>query len=419
MTNKSKLFHCSKCGVKHVRPVGKKCTMPSLQAEETGNSSTMVDEESLQSHGRTSTPVIVSNQNTGPSIDSKLEILAHALNEIKKSQSQIITRIDTLETNRSPERSRRTSEVSIWETLTQPDVPENGSSPPLRKSNPAAVPATKTSTNREQTIPILSELRTDLDVQAATQRRISELEALAKESFFIKEGKNPPSMISKSKNNLNASSANVLGSNGSSSNKTVKSGRDRTGGDDNCRVYVPWPQEHCYVGPDRKRVRYDDLTQAQFSTGLFKMVDVETNENTKVNMLKFFASLHQDIVDHGFIPVRGALAVCLSAIEDGRVAWHQYDTLLSLLEQYLLKAESRTTVSNSGNSMHSNQSNVQTRICRNFNAGRCTANTGHLQGGVAYTHYCSYCIRQGMMFAHPESQCKKRAYNNKNSEGRG
>ena len=37
--------------------------------------------------------------------------------------------------------------------------------------------------------------------------------------------------------------------------RSVKSGRERTGGDDARCIYVKWPQEACFIGPERKRVR--------------------------------------------------------------------------------------------------------------------------------------------------------------------
>ena len=43
------------------------------------------------------------------------------------------------------------------------------------------------------------------------------------------------------------------------SSKLVRSGRDTVG--DAIRQYIAWPQEHVFIGPTRKRVKYDELTQ--------------------------------------------------------------------------------------------------------------------------------------------------------------
>ena len=45
--------------------------------------------------------------------------------------------------------------------------------------------------------------------------------------------------------------------------KTVKSGRERVGGSEHKLVNIRWPQEAVFIGPDRKRVRYDEFSQVQ------------------------------------------------------------------------------------------------------------------------------------------------------------
>ena len=161
------------------------------------------------------------------------------------------------------------------------------------------------------------------------------------------------------------------------------------------------------MGPERKRVTYDQLTQAQLSTGLLNIIDAEQNQTAKSNMIKLAAALHQDMVDHSYIPAHGALAVCLSAIEEGRVTWENYDTLLALKNQYLLTTDSRTIISNTERPNQTSD-NSQVRLCKNFNKGNCTFHHGHTQAGVSYNHYCQFCVKQGALFSHSESVCRKR-----------
>ena len=396
-----KKVQCARCGNKHERPVGRKCSRP-VTSNSGEHDNTIVNELTNDSHTvsntRTSTPV------PGPSLDNKLEILAMTLNEIKTSQGVILKRIDVLEKAQSPNKSGR-SDVSIWDTLARPAPADNGSSPTLqktvttqsKKSNPQ-VPL--------QSIPTLQTLRADLDAHAATTKRIEELEHLARDSFVVQQGKN---IIHKqSHSNVSPVSSKV---------KTVKSGRDRVGGDDTNRVYVPWPQEFVYVGPNRQRVKYDELSQAQFTTGLLKIIEEEKNIGIQVNMIKLCAHIHQSIVDYSFLPVRGAYAVCLSAIEDGRVTWDEYEKLLELHKQYLTKTDTRipsSSVAHSSNNPSNLSDGVQTRLCRNYNQGRCTLSHGHIHSGVAYSHLCSFCMKQGNLFPHTEQACKKRANTNRN-----
>ena len=48
-------------------------------------------------------------------------------------------------------------------------------------------------------------------------------------------------------------------------NRVVKSGREKTLRDDFCQVDVKWPQEACFVGADRKRVEYNELSYPQWT----------------------------------------------------------------------------------------------------------------------------------------------------------
>ena len=51
--------------------------------------------------------------------------------------------------------------------------------------------------------------------------------------------------------------------------KSLKTGRDRVGGADHKLIYVRWHQEAvAFIGLDRRRVRYDGLTQEQRTAGL-------------------------------------------------------------------------------------------------------------------------------------------------------
>ena len=57
--------------------------------------------------------------------------------------------------------------------------------------------------------------------------------------------------------------------------RRISSGRDRTGNDNIARYNIPWPNEHCLIGVDRRKVTYDHLTQAQWQAGLMNILDME------------------------------------------------------------------------------------------------------------------------------------------------
>ena len=86
-------------------------------------------------------------------------------------------------------------------------------------------------------------------------------------------------------------------------------------------MLVRWPQEAVFICPDRKRVRYDELSQGQWTAGLTAIAAEEPNVAVQKNILKYLASLLQEVCDYSFPVGRGAHALVLSFIEEGRLNW--------------------------------------------------------------------------------------------------
>lgn len=65
-------------------------------------------------------------------------------------------------------------------------------------------------------------------------------------------------------------------------------------------------------------VRYDDLTQFQWTSGLTAIAAEETNPEVQRNVFKYLAYLHQDVCDYGLQSAMGSHAIMLSYLEEGR-----------------------------------------------------------------------------------------------------
>lgn len=196
------------------------------------------------------------------------------------------------------------------------------------------------------------------------------------------------------------------------SKRSVRSGRDRTGVDDSRRIYVKWPQEACYIGADRSRVKYDDLTHPQWISGLITIASEECNPKVQINMFKYLSSLQQDVCDFGFLPSKGAHSLILSYIEEGKASWDDLPMIQALRESYTLRSQSVKASTHSVPSVHtqakSKPGNDRTRICRNYNIGACTREGSHVSNGITYSHFCNFCNQNGSRFAHTELECKKK-----------
>ena len=58
---------------------------------------------------------------------------------------------------------------------------------------------------------------------------------------------------------------------------TMKCCRDCIGGSDHSRIFVKWLHEACFICPSRILVRYDELTQAQWTAGITAIAAEEKN----------------------------------------------------------------------------------------------------------------------------------------------
>ena len=232
----------------------------------------------------------------------------------------------------------------------------------------------------------ISNLRNDVVVQNQVSDRLKQLEHMAQTEF---------------------SSANSQG-------KLIKSGRERTGGNDAVRQYISWPQEHVFVGTMRKRVKYDDLTQPQLSAGLLAIANQERDISKKNNMISYFTRIHQDMIDFNFQSVLGANGVVFSALEEGRLSWYDLDMIFELKSRFLVNSlpnlarNDRQQYGHSGGAGRPRNRNA--KPCSKFNTGQCTLPGDHLVNGANVAHICAFCYTQGLRFSHSERTCRKRSH---------
>ena len=193
----------------------------------------------------------------------------------------------------------------------------------------------------------------------------------------------------------------------------LKSGRGRIGTEAPVVVQVDWPQDHVFIGLDRSKCLYDELTLAQWCTGFTAIIALRMEAKDFVvasNMTIYFRDAMQEVVDLGFASVRGAHAVVLSHIETGRLTWNEVGAPSSLRRQYV----SRVSVADSPPWVKTTKPS-QTKIsnskpCMSFNKGSCTSSyKEHIFEGVKVAHICAFCFEHGgRRYAHNEADCKNK-----------
>ena len=100
--------------------------------------------------------------------------------------------------------------------------------------------------------------------------------------------------------------------------------KSKRGGNEQVTVQnkIPWPQNHILAGTSKSRVTYDSLTAFQWVSGFCAIIKDEKNVNTKNQMLDYMSELMEDAQDFGWPSAKGAHAVLLCRMEEGKVNWN-------------------------------------------------------------------------------------------------
>ena len=234
----------------------------------------------------------------------------------------------------------------------------------------------------EPTTPSLTTatLRSDQHLQAAVTRRLAEIETATQQQM------------------------NNHGNNFAITN--IKSGRERTQGSLTKRTHVTWPQEFIHNVSNAK-LKYDDLSHAEFSLGLLHMVNSELTQNIKDNKMSFITQLHEDIVDIGFPPVHEYTGIILSKIEENILSWNDYRAIDRLREKLIFRHISNAAITKNNTQKHSNVKPLV--VCSTYNLGSCSHQYDHFDlNGVAVKHICSFCHSLGHTRPHSETQCRSK-----------
>ena len=199
--------------------------------------------------------------------------------------------------------------------------------------------------------------------------------------------------------------------------RRISSGRDRTGNDNIARYNIPWPNEHCLIGVDRRKVTYDHLTQAQWQAGLMNILDMERDPLCRKTMLKHITRLSQDVVDCGFRVARGAHAAVLVALEEGRVSWMEPEAIEAIRRDSVSRVYFEAEGPGRSSSVQGTTSAARPKpqgvtkshsVCKHYNKNTCSSNGDHVVGNILYKHVCSFCSTKGKSYPHTEAACNKK-----------
>ena len=393
--------HCTNCGNRHAAPTGKKCAVVAARLNDAQQDSNLCEAEiRLDLDNRTSSspvgsPVQQQEEFTSQvNIPKSMNLLADNLVLLRKEMADLRSEVKVIRQNK-PSHSDSWLELQGVHNASLNNVNQNDLiSAPLSRVPP--LPQQTRSQSQVMPPPAPVTVNTLRSNEYGRRTATAQYEQLERDSTTA-----------------NCSGDFNLGK------RSVKSGRERTGGDDARRIYVKWPQEACFIGPERKRVRYDELDHPQWVSGIITIASEEQNTQVQSNMFKYLASLNQDVVDFGFQASKGAHSLILSHIEEGKATWDDLPMIQALRESYTYRSQSVAPHATKPVRIQAQtkMGSDRVRICRNYNTGACLRGASHVSNGIQYNHFCNFCHRSGAKSPHTEMECKKKLSATKSGSG--
>ena len=163
------------------------------------------------------------------------------------------------------------------------------------------------------------------------------------------------------------------------------------------RHKIPWPQNHILAGTSKSRVTYDSLSTFQWVSGFCAIIKDEKNVNTKNQMLDYMSELMEDAQDFGWASAKGAHAVLLCRMEEGKVNWNMTEKI-----DRIRRAHAQKVINVASKKLNADSQGVP---CKFFQSQKCPHKGDHHTGGQFYRHICSFCNTLGKRFPHPVKEC--------------
>ena len=186
--------------------------------------------------------------------------------------------------------------------------------------------------------------------------------------------------------------------------------RSQRGGHEHLTVKhkIPWPQNHILAGASKSRVTYDSLSTFQWVSGFCAIIKDESDVNTKNSMLEYLSELMEDAQDFGWTSAKGAHAVLLCKMEEGKLNWAMTDKI-----DRIRRAHAQKVVNNTSKKSSSELPGVP---CKFFQNQKCPHKGDHHTSGQFYRHICSYCNTLGKRFPHALKDCRNSKKSNSDSK---
>ena len=176
-------------------------------------------------------------------------------------------------------------------------------------------------------------------------------------------------------------------------NTTKRSGRYNAHDSITAAPHLRWPNEGYHASDGKKRVLYDDLSLPQWIAGqLTNIYAISDSILSKQALLQVIHAM-RDAASLPWPTVRAAWASSMHQIEEGDLTWPN-------ATQWAINRLSASQIALS-HAQHSGPPISTRRTCKYFNEATCSHEGHH----GSYSHFCSFCLKQGRQLSHPEARC--------------
>jgi hypothetical protein len=189
--------------------------------------------------------------------------------------------------------------------------------------------------------------------------------------------------------------------------------------DDGTKLHIKWPEAYVRRGIDRNYVKYEELTQSEFSSGYMRIaMDHAKSKAEKRHMLQHYQTLMDIAIIYPWPVVRGLHRTLLQQIEQGDLTWGDREQFQEIRARHLQEA---AMVQASGGFAGPKEGGKQQKkefltaqtahYCFPYQGGACQHEADHYDPGRGRMvhHICSFChSKLQSCYRHPEKDCRKK-----------
>ena len=147
--------------------------------------------------------------------------------------------------------------------------------------------------------------------------------------------------------------------------------------------------------------------------GFCSIIREERNVKVKDAMLEYLTEMMDDAQDFGWASAKGAHALILCRMEEGKVNWLNSDKLDRLRRAHAQKVVNGIPLSGQKNKSKGELLGVP---CKYFQSRKCSHKVVRTSNGQLSHHMCSHCHSAGKRFLHSLKECRNKRHQEPKNE---